>query len=423
MRLRPGLLTVLLIVVGASSVAAQEDRAQLIEQARITSDESLRRDLFVAAADPAVRDSLWAVAGFELAQIMLDIGEDDAARAWLRWVIRHGDWEIDRAYFAPSLLSVYDEVVATTADEDGALSAVTSTDWRWPEAFAAADPGRLEILASNAEADVAVEVEGQDQLEAGESMELAPGTYEMVASADGYEAVRMTREILPGVETVLSLNLAPVLTEPVVQRLSQSVLRLRHASAGVAECTDALSIGNGLAVTSLSAIGDRTGFEVPIVGTQPSRAEIVQRDPERDLALLRVSDLDGSSFPEADLVTEGFAWSVFRSGCAQDVEVARTQLAAGALVDGLPPGALGAPLVDHEGSVMGLVTAEGRITPIRGINLLVEESAAQMEGGGFPVAWAVVGVAAVGGVAALLLGGGDSGGGDTGSVIVTIPSG
>lgn len=423
MRLRTGLLTVLLVVVGASSAAAQEDRAQLIDQARITSDESLRRDLFVAAADPAVRDSLWAVAGFELAQIMLDLGDDDAARAWLRWVLRHSDWEIDRAYFAPSLVSVYDQVAATTADEDQALSAVTSTEWRWPEAFTAEDPGRLEVLTDDADATLIVEVEGQDELEAGESVELAPGTYDLVVSADGYEPVRMAREILPGVETVLSLNLVPVLTEPVVQRLSESVLRLRYASGGAPVCANALSVGDGLAVTSLSALGGRTGFEVPIAGTQPLSAEVVGTDPSRDLALIRVSYLDGPSPSQADLLTQGYAWSVFRSGCAQEVEVARTRLAAAAPVDGLPSGAVGAPLVDRDGSVMGLIAVEGRISPIQGVHTLVEEAAGQLESGGFPTVWAAVGVAAVGGVAALLLGGGDKGADDTGSVILTIPSG
>ncbi len=48
MNVRASFFACLALFVGAASAAAQQDRAQLIQQARISADEAERRNLFVA---------------------------------------------------------------------------------------------------------------------------------------------------------------------------------------------------------------------------------------------------------------------------------------------------------------------------------------------------------------------------------------
>ena len=169
MSVRAGFLACLVLFASAPSVAAQQDRAQLIQQARVSGDEAERRSLFVAAANPEVEpDSLWAVSVFEIAQIMRDLGQDGVAETWLRWVVRHGQWDIDRAYFSPSLVAFFDALASDVSQDPDPEAGTAPTDWRWPDGFSASDAGSLEVATSDPGLALSVIVGGQEQ-------ELQPG--------------------------------------------------------------------------------------------------------------------------------------------------------------------------------------------------------------------------------------------------------
>jgi hypothetical protein len=423
MRLRAATIALFLLGTGAATVDAQ-DRAALIEQARATADESVRRDLFVEAANPVAPDSLWSVAVFELARIMRDLGDDDGSAVWMRFALRHGQWDIDRAYFAPSLVTFFDQIAASAAVGDETIPEGTTTTWTWPDGFSADDAGSLEISSPDGDADVTVAVEGQGDVAGGSSLELPPGTYELTATAEGYEPASLTREVLPGAETVVSLELLPILADQVAERVGLNVLSLRYSELGALTCANALAVQDGFAVTALSALGGATQMTVSRPNASSLTAEVVGTDSGQDLAVLRIPELTASAGATSQLADSGFAWSVFRAGCDAELQAARTRLGGASALAGIPTGATGSPLVDRDGSVMGLLASGGRISSMDQVGTLIEEATAQFSEGGFPVVWVALGAAALGGAAALLLGGGDTPPTSTpGSVVVVIPGG
>ena len=219
------------------------------------------------------------------------------------------------------------------------------------------------------------------------------------------------------------------------------MVSLRYGGAGAPVCRNGVTVRDGYVVTSLSALGGATEIDVIQANAPALSASIVSSDTSGDIAVLNVLNLGRPSLTAAQLVGPTFGWSVFRSGCDAELDVFRMRLDdAGQAGVTIPLGALGSPLVDRTGSVMGLVSAGGRISPIDRVGELVDDAVAQLEAGGFPVVVVVAAVAAVGGLAGLLLGGGGGGGGpdDTGpngpttgtivvtaslSIVVTAPSG
>ena len=430
MSVRAGLLACLVLLVSATPAAAQQDRARLIQEARISADEAERRNLFVEAANPAVMDSLWAVSVYEIAQIMRDLGQDDVAETWLRWVVRHGQWPIDRGYFSPSLLTFYDAIADSVSQDPGAGAALT--EWSWPDAFSESDAGTLEVATSDPALALTVIVEGQE-LQPGASLTLPAGTYDLVASGVDYESMQVQREVLPGVETVVAFEMVPLLPDAAMQQVGRSLVSLSYAGAGATVCGNGLTVRDGYVVTSLTALGGATDVEVLQADGSALAASIVERDSAGDIAVLSVPNLGRPPLAPAQLAGPGFGWSVFRSGCDAPLEDFRTRLSGtGQAGAPIPLGALGSPLVDRSGSVMGLVATGGLISPIARVEQLVEAADAQLvEAGGFPVVLVVAAVAAVGGLAGLLLGGGGDSGPDpgpgpgpgTGTIVITIPSG
>jgi hypothetical protein len=413
------------LAVCAAPLHAQQGRAQLLDQARVEVDEARRLDLLAIAANPVDIDSLWAISIFEIAQIMRDRGQDDVAATWMRWARRHGRWDIDRGYFAPSLVRFYDELAPPIADPD-ADGGGAFTNWRWPGTLSVADAGLLEIGPSETTVALTVAVEGQGTVSPGASMALPAGTYELLASAEGYDTLRVRREVLPGVATVVSFDVAPVLDETVAQRVGPSVVRLRSPGLASPTCWNGISVGGGLVATSLSALGGATQLEVVRLEQPTLDAQVVGTDVAGDLAILAVSNLVAPPLTRAPGVQPGFAWSVFRNGCEEQMDVARSRFAGATAGLGLPAAAIGSPLIDRSGSLLGLIGEGGRISSVDVMDNLLAEAIDQVEGGGFPVVWVGLATAAVGGVLALVMGGGGDGGGngsDTGSVVITIPTG
>ena len=58
-----------------------------------------------------------------------------------------------------------------------------------------------------------VEVKGVGPITLGGGIPLNPGSYEINASASGYDSLRATREVLPGITTVVELHLRSTLAQ------------------------------------------------------------------------------------------------------------------------------------------------------------------------------------------------------------------
>jgi hypothetical protein len=213
--LRRGAALLLLISLGSAvPLAAQQTRDDMIRAAnRAYQDFETARalELLNSALDPSrgPADSLWGQGVQLLAQILIEQGQTTSARAWLRWAFRRApDLKIDTLNFVPDVVAA--ARVARDAVRGIPGDQMTQTSWAWPARAAGDTLGRLEIKPSAMPVPVTVLVPGRGLVRAGESVVLAPGSYELQAAAEGYVTARVTREVLPGVTTVLTFNLTRI---------------------------------------------------------------------------------------------------------------------------------------------------------------------------------------------------------------------
>jgi hypothetical protein len=212
-RLAPLLLAVAAPWLGsAPRLEAQEPRDTLVRRAFVQTDPVERLRLLFLAADPSVgptEDSWWA--GVQLlAQTLLDQRRDSTAAAWLRWAIRlRPGLEADTVQFSPRLVGAFraarDFVGHTAVPED----TVATTSWSWPMEPADVALGRVE-LARLTRGAPQVMVQGVGPLTPGAGVDLAPGSYRLIVTLADGPPVTLTREVLPGVTTRVSLRPPPV---------------------------------------------------------------------------------------------------------------------------------------------------------------------------------------------------------------------
>ena len=368
------------------------------------------------------------------------ISNSDAATAslFLRWVARHGsEWPIDRVNFTGAVVDAYDEAVAVVGGGDGATTARTS--WEWPDELESGSVGTIEVASPDPSVLVSASVDGVGATDDEGRVELGPGTYDIVLTAPSHETLQVSREILPGVATRLDVGLVPLLTASTETEVSARVVRISFG--GDPEiCTNGLLTDRGLVLTALSALSETTGLEVTTALGVFTGVQMVNADPDSDLAILRLDVDQVDPLPQASDVSDGqYVWGVFNEGCAGATS-ARTQLSGWdaapsgpvELSPALAPEAGGGPLVDRTGAWVGLVTGPARVVPVSMAQELLELTIADLDtqlaagGGGLP--WALIGGAGAAGVAAavLLTGGGGDGNGPqptTGEIVLTIPGG
>jgi hypothetical protein len=438
-------LAALALALGPSGAASQETREELIDEARGQFTDSVALDLLMNAADPgaAPLDSLWAVSVFDLALTLIGQEREPLALVWLRWAARQApQWTIDRSWFPPSVIDAYDRAVPTVRETGGLGDPSVATTWRWPSEFDRTAPGAIEVRAGDPSVPVTVDVEGEGSVSAGGTLTLEPGTYEMVATAQGFEAARVTREVLPGATTVLEIDLAPQLLPAAEATVEPSLVRIRTSQGGQPVCTNGIvARAGGLVLTSRSGLTQTSGLEVVTSrGVYPG-VSVAASDDQLDLAVLRVGEAGLPALQTAGSVSDGqHVWAVFHDGCG-DVGTDRTRLeswtpsAPVALASGLPAAALGSALIDRTGALVGVVIGQDRVAPLGSAERLLARAAEDLiagepqvtggGGGGPPWIWIGAGVAAAG-VAAVVLGGGGEGGPDptpTGGIRITFPGG
>lgn len=440
----PAVMLAFAAVIGHDSVAAQ-DRSELINQARAQPTDSLAMHMLLQAADPALAplDSLWAVSVHDLALTLVGVDEATRAGVWLRWSARHGSaWPIDRS-LPSDVVDAYDEAVSTVQAGGGLGDPDVSTSWRWPAVFDADADGAIAVSGAAPGMQVTVAVTGGGTVAPGEELALPAGTYELVASADGYETARVEREILPGVATVLEFDLAPVLSDAVRAAAIRSLVSIRYMSGGQQVCTTGfLGRPDGFIFAARSALGAESGLEVTTSTGVFSGVAVERSNPELNLAVLKLDATAQPTLPRANGTSTGQrVWSVFHPGCEAPISAhARlgdwpgTPTDVVRMASSLSPDASGGPLFNQSGQLVGIVVGIDQVVPAALADgllpLLAEDRTAtqglQAGGGGPPWKWIGAGVAAVGVAAAVLLGGG--GGGDeapptTGSIIATWPGG
>ena len=201
-------LVLSLSVAAATSVLGQDPRDACLAQAYKEFDTARRQQLLTRCLNPSAGAprGAWPLGVQLLAQTLIEDGRDSVADVWLRWAVRLApDLQPDTVQFLPRVIAAYraarDYVSRTRTLGDSA----TATTWLWPAQESADGVGRLQVSAPLG-VPVQVAVQGVGPIGVGGSIALGPGSYQITAAATGYDSVRVTREVVPGVTTVLEFH-------------------------------------------------------------------------------------------------------------------------------------------------------------------------------------------------------------------------
>lgn len=211
---RFGRLLLILSLSGSVSLLAQDPRDTLVEAAMSQVDKALKMQSLVAALNPALgpRGAAWSLGVQLLAQSLIEKGQDSTAAAWLRWAIRLSpDLQPDTVQFVPNetVASAYRSAREFVNHTRSANDVMTVTTWLWLPHGTGEGLGRIQATATAATVPVQVTVVDVVELRTGASVPLSPGSYDVRATAVGYDSARVVREVLPGVATVLDFRLRP----------------------------------------------------------------------------------------------------------------------------------------------------------------------------------------------------------------------
>jgi hypothetical protein len=417
---------------------AAQGREAALETCRDNRDPEVARECFygLAVEAGAPRDSLWAVGVYELAQLSLDAGDEAGAAAWSRWAYRGTGVRPDE-YFRPSVrLFVEDAVVdVEVEDRGGALpDGLQGIAWGALPGGVSETEGRIRVSTADPAVRLTVTSRTQEGVPQAPDGPLPPGTYTVVAEADGYESAEVVGEVLPGVETQLEFSLRPEL--PTGFDPGRVGITLLHSDGSTPICANGVVTGgeDRLLVTPIAALRGQDSWQVQTTGGAQDLKASKSRTGQ-EMAVFRPED--GASLPAPGLAPDprpNSGWVIYRSGCDDEPAAVRVDLGGSTvatdidLSPSVPAAALGAPGVDERGRVVGIVMGPERAVPAFRMSEAVQVAEF---GGGFPVLGVSIGVVAAGGLAALLLGGGNGdgdgngngNGSQTGTIRILVPGG
>ena len=213
-------LVLLLSAAGATSLKAQDPRDAMVQRAFNEFDASRRMQLLVGALNPTLGPprGAWPVAVQLLAQTLIEDKKDSLAAVWLRWAVRQApDLQPDTVQFLPTVVGALRAarayVVLTKSPQDSGAA----TTWQWPAQESVATQGSLRATAPGL-VPVKAEVRGVGPIDVGRGIPLNPGSYQIIASASGYDSLRATREVLPGIMTAVELHLRATIAQLITEQ-------------------------------------------------------------------------------------------------------------------------------------------------------------------------------------------------------------
>jgi len=207
-------------IAPAASLRAQDPRDAMVARASSEFDAARRLQLLMSALNPTAGPprGAWPVGVQLLAQTLIEDGQDSVAGVWLRWAVRLSpDLQPDTVQFLPRVVSAYRSARDFVMNSRSPSDSLATTTWLWPAKQAGDRWGRLQIASSSLAAPMQVDVKGVGPVAAGGAIPLGAGTYSISASASGYDSARVTREVLPGVTTVIEFHLRSTAPQVVVK--------------------------------------------------------------------------------------------------------------------------------------------------------------------------------------------------------------
>jgi hypothetical protein len=208
-KLRLDGLVLLLGVAGAGALRAQDPRDSLVARADSELEATRRLQLLIRALNPTLGPlrGTWSLAVQDLVQTLIESGQDSVAGVWMRWAVRRSpDLRPDTLRFLPQVVAAYRSAHDFVIGTRGSTDSLAATAWLWPAQETSERVGWIEVAATQLAVPLQVQVKGNRPVSAGGIVPLNPGSYLIIASAVGYDSVRVTREVLPGVTTVLDFH-------------------------------------------------------------------------------------------------------------------------------------------------------------------------------------------------------------------------
>ena len=476
------------LLLGASRADAQDKAARdrMIQQAQQSYDDfqtGRAMQLLNAALDPGQGpfDEQWAQGLHLLAQIHIEEGREDEARSWLRWARRlYPEMPVDQALFLPETITASlqaRDYVRGQSEPEG----LVQTSWTWSTGIPdPAGQGRLRIDPTGLPTGTQVGIGSRASVPVGEAISLAIDSYVIQVNAPGAAPVRVTREVLPGITTVVNFSIAggpvaeavPTLPPNVARSAGQQLVKLQVSRFGSpAECRVGFVSGRTHVVTTYAAIrgADNVTARFGDGSTMNEGIRVAAYDEDRNLAVLKLPSARSDSLaPGTAPEQDAYVWAFTLPNCTAGATATTTQAQVRRLGTPMrltqsPTGAnLGGAVVDRNGGVVGVTLSGDNVIPTDALEAVVAAArrndpagvvaladVARQEGlapaqpaapaptptqptttqqrkkGGFPILLVVGGVAAAGGAAALLL----MGGGDppppppeeTGTITITVP--
>lgn len=216
--LRLGGCVLVLGITGAASLRGQDPREAQVARAFREFDPARRQQLLVSALNPTAGPlrGTWSMGVQLLAQTLIEDGKDSTAALWLRWAIRLSpDMQPDTVAFLPEVIAAHRSAKAFVTRTRDPANVVAITTWSWPASVVGEPAGRLEIVSSGSVPAI-VEVRGASRIVPVGGASLSPGSYQLSAGA-GSNRAQVTREVLPGVTTVLAFQLPTAAPEVVTK--------------------------------------------------------------------------------------------------------------------------------------------------------------------------------------------------------------
>lgn len=399
--MRRSLALAALLLTTASAAAAQAaqqptSRAALVTQAATAYDNvepERALQLARAALDPALGgpDTSWVRALHLLAQVLVEGGNETDARTWARWGLRmHPTLQIDTVNYLAGVVAVM-RTARTYATRTGADD-LTRMTWTWPARTSTATQGTLRLDPSPMSVPLNVTVSNAaqtaggargtvvGQLIAGPGLSLAPGSYDIEVTANGFLPARITREVLPGATLTLAFQLTStaVVSATITDAARQAVYRSTGAlsvtrfGAPAPACAAGAVTGGRLFLTSYNAIRGADALTLRING-QPVAGDlrVAAYDATANLAVILLPAARTDSVALATQIIDGQSvWAVGLAQCAtlSDArasidEWAQRPLGALRLSTTPAQGVPGSPVVDYLGRLTGLWTVGSAAVP------------------------------------------------------------
>lgn len=365
--------TFLAVIPAARPAAAQGRRLAMVDSAQalvLAAKDDQAIIVLRAALNPELGapDAPWARGVQLLGQTLLQTEKSVEAGAWIRWALRQSpSLQVDSVQYIPLLVTAFRDARAFLAT--GRPESRLTVRHIWPPS-GQATTGQLRAVRSDGgtSAPVLFAVNGESLAE-GQNRVLQPGSYRISARLPGQPDIETTAEVLPGVSTLVTVNVvvANVDMSPDVERLVLARLaRVEAGQPGGAGCrVGFLAGGPGLVVTRYSAIrGVSPLFLKPSDGRgTPERVpRIAASDSSADLAVLALATPRADSLLVAGDVQAGASlWAASFPACGETPTLTRVSVSSVArdsitLAQDLAGAVQSGVLLNAAGAVSALLT-------------------------------------------------------------------